>query len=265
MVHDAVHRLLAAFAQGQTEFVQILIKNANFQAQFLPFIRLRQAILPAVDFRHAILPGADFEGAMLRQAHCGHANLLAAQLAWADLSQADLSNTLLARANLVGANLANANLAGASLSGCDLSSANLRNANLTGANLKGANLRKANLFGARIDAKALADAILEFTVMPDGQCLSPPNTPSSTVPVKNLISYTRLATAITHQREQPSSEPITDSTGHVGPTLSAPTPSSAATPFTPPQHVWLQFADNPAPGDSPQQHAHPLPPDSSAK
>ena len=247
MIHDAVNQLLAAFAQGQTEFDQILIKNANLQAQFLPFIRLRAARMSAADFRHAILPGADFEGAVLRQANCSHANLLAAQLAWADLSQADLSNTLLARANLVGANLANANLAGASLSGADLSSANLRNANLTGANLKGANLSKANLFGARIDAKALADAILEFTVMPDGQCLSPPSTPSSTVPVKNLISYTRLATAITHQREQPAPEPPTDPTDDFDPaTPSTPANSSAAASFTPPRHVWFRPAAMPA-------------------
>jgi len=88
--------------------------------------------------------------------------------------------------------------------GCDLTSANLRNANLSGANLQGANLSKANLFGARVDAKGLADAHLDFTVLPDGDCQSHARNSRSPLPVANLMSYTRLSNAVKQQQLPPS-------------------------------------------------------------
>jgi hypothetical protein len=207
MTNHTLLNLLNAFAQGQTAFDNVLIKNANLQAQLLPFISLRKACMPGADFRHAVLPGANFEGAIFKGSNFEHANLLAANLAWANLAQANLSHTLLAAADLVGVNLANANLSGASLSGADLTSANLRNANLSGVNLKGTNLSKANLFGARIDAKAFAEAILEFTVMPNGECVTHSRESRPTVPnLANVMSYTRLATALEpHRGMQPES------------------------------------------------------------
>ncbi|WP_204138192.1 pentapeptide repeat-containing protein [Halomicronema sp. CCY15110] len=201
MTNHTLLNLLNAFAQGQTAFDNVLIKNANLQAQLLPFISLRKACMPGADFRHAVLPGANFEGAIFNGSNFEHANLLAANLTWANLAQANLGHTLLSVANLVGVNLANANLSGASLSGADLTSANLRNANLSGVNLKGTNLSKANLFGARIDAKALSEAILEFTVMPNGECVTHSQRSRPTVPnLANVISYTRLATALEPHR-----------------------------------------------------------------
>lgn len=201
MINNTLHNLLNAFAQGQTAFDNVLIKNANLQAQLLPFVSLRKACMLSADFRHAVLPGANFEGAILRSSNFAHANLLAVSFAWANLAQADLGHTLLSYASLVGANLANANLASASMAGADLTSANLRNANLSGVNLRGANLCKANLFGARIDSKALSEAILEFTVMPNGECVSQSSEPQPTIPkLANVMSYTRLATALAPHR-----------------------------------------------------------------
>ena len=49
--------LLAVIAQGQTVFNQLVVKNANLQAQFLPFVSFAEACLLRVDFRHSILPG----------------------------------------------------------------------------------------------------------------------------------------------------------------------------------------------------------------
>ncbi|MGF1460868.1 MAG: pentapeptide repeat-containing protein [Leptolyngbyaceae cyanobacterium] len=197
MISTSSHRVITAFALGQTDFENIHIKGATLQAQFLPFINFHKAGLPEADFRHAVLPAATFSGAVLKQSNFEHANLLAAQLDWVNLAQANLAHALLTFTTMVGANLANANLSSASLSGANLTSANLRNANLAGTNLRGTNLSKANLFGARVDPKALADAHLEFTVMPSGECVSRSHaTPTPPVSLANLMSYVRLSQAV---------------------------------------------------------------------
>lgn len=262
MVSEQVNRLLHAFRKGQVNFDNILIKKADLQTQFLPFISFRKACLPEADFRHAILPGADLNGAILPRANFEHANLLATSLEWANLAQANLGHVLMARSSLIGADLSGANLVGASLAGADLSSANLRNANLKGANLQGANLCKANLFGARIDPNALADAILDFAVMPNGEChtRSPATDTEASVPVANMMSYTRLARALDHQRGAKSNfEKI------AAPSQPSESPerpkrfeqSKALDPFAdsfmlqetddrkvlPEKHVWFRFAE----------------------
>jgi uncharacterized protein YjbI with pentapeptide repeats len=201
MLADSENHLLEAFQKGVSNFDDTLIKSARFPTQFLPFISLKKSCLSEADFRHSILPGANFSGAILRRATFEHANLLAADLSWADLYQTNLGNVLMAHARLIGADLSGANLEGASLANADLSSANLRNANLKGANLKGANLCKANLFGARIEPRALADARLEFTVMPNGECQTQLSTnQKESIPVLNLISYTRIANLLQNRR-----------------------------------------------------------------
>lgn len=200
---DQVENLLAAFRRGQVNFNEITIKGARFQAHSLPFIGLNKACLLKADFRHAVLPGSSFAGSFLNQSNFEHANLLGADLSWADLTRANLGHALMAWATLVGTDLSSTNLIGASLPGADLRSANLRNANLSGANLKGANLSRANLFGARIDPGALADAILEHTVMPNGECCTqlcgddqPP------VSLANMASHSRVANTLSEQRSQ---------------------------------------------------------------
>ncbi|RZM74868.1 pentapeptide repeat-containing protein [Leptolyngbya iicbica] len=250
MTNNTLHNLLNAFAQGQTAFDNVLIKNANLQAQLLPFVSLRKACMPGANFRHAVLPGANFEGAIFRGSNFEHANLLAANLAWANLAQSDLGHTLLASANLVGINLANANLVGASMPGADLTSANLRNANLTGVNLKGANLSKANLFGARIDAKALSEAILEFTVMPNGECVTHPREQHPTMPnLANVMTYTRLAVALEpHRGIQPASSAPASSQANTQATAANPRQESVSSASSEAQqaskHIWFQFTEN---------------------
>lgn len=251
MINHTLYNLLTAFAQGQTTFDSVLIKNASLQARFLPFISFRKACMPAADFRHAILPGANFEGAILGGSNFEHANLLAADLAWANLTQANLGHTLLSRSTLIGANLANANLSGASMLEVDLTSANLRNANLSGVSLKGANLSKANLFGARIDAKALSEAILEFTVMPNGECVSQNQEQQSDMPnVENLTSDISLATPLEQPPAANKSEdyqPATATDSSVN--QSSLGLSAARTPSFRPKgskHIWFQFTENSA-------------------
>ena len=246
---DAVNSLLAAIAQGQTVFNQLVVKNANLQAQFLPFVSFAEACLLRVDFRHSILPGANFGGARMTFANLDHVNLLGANLAGADLAQASLEHALLGCSNLVGVNLANANLTGASLTAVDLTSANLRNANLAGANLKGANLSKANLFGARLDPHALTDVILDATVMPDGRCLAQTESCSKdpTGPV-NLTSYPRLASTLS--TPSPSTAPAkAQNAPPVMPTRPPQSANSSATVAflrnqNSPKHVWFQFSEN---------------------
>jgi len=58
-------------------------------------------------------------------------------------------------------------------------------------------LSKASLLGARIDAKALSEAILEFTVMPNGECVTHAQESRPTVPnLVNVMSYTRLTATL---------------------------------------------------------------------
>jgi hypothetical protein len=261
MVSEQVNWLLHAFQKGQVDFDNTLIKRADLQTQFLPFVSFRKACLPEADFRHAILPGADFSGAVLSRANFEHANLLAASLDWTNLTQANLSHVLMARSTLIGSDLSGADLVGASLSGADLSSANLRNANLAGANLKGTNLHKANLFGARIDPNALADANLDFTVMPNGDCHTRSQSPEKgSVPVANMMSYTRIAHSLSSQRTARSSlekplesakqpQPPAPFQAPDVPTANPPfadrsTLQGMDTPKSPPQkHVWFRFAE----------------------
>jgi len=201
MALDQASQVLISFRNGQSNFDHLLIKRADFQAQYLPFVSLQKACLPEADFRHSIMPGSNFSGAILRRSNFEHANLLAIDADWVDLKQANLSHVLLARASLVGTDLSGANLSGASLAQANLSSANLRNANLTGANLSGVNFSKANLFGARIDPNALASAILDFTVIPNGECQTQTtHAKREKVDVANMISYARLANALEAQR-----------------------------------------------------------------
>lgn len=251
MINHTLHHLLTALAQGQTTFDSILIKNANLQARLLPFISFRNACMPTADFRHAILPGANFEGATLGGSNFEHANLLAADFAWANLTQANLGHTLLSRSTLVGANLANANLAGASMLEVDLTSANLRNANLSGVSLKGANLSKANLFGARVDANALSEAILEFTIMPNGECLSQNQEQSPDLPNgEKLTSDASLTTppgqspAARHSQDH---QPDTATDSQVN--QSSLKIAATRTPSFRPKgskHIWFQFTENSA-------------------
>jgi uncharacterized protein YjbI with pentapeptide repeats len=84
--------------------------------------------------------------------------------------------------------LASANLNGANFKGADLRSANLNGATLLGTNLTGADLRDVDL----------ENAILSYTIMPDGCCVigtneidDDPN--KARVSLANISAYTRLA------------------------------------------------------------------------
>ncbi|WP_319419507.1 pentapeptide repeat-containing protein [Pleurocapsa sp. FMAR1] len=90
-------------------------------------------------------------------------SLKRANLERANLTQADLRRTYLNDANLQGTDLTNANLSEA-----DLRNANLSNANLTGVKFGRVNLSQTNLTGAKIDRGSLKNALLNWTIMPDG-------------------------------------------------------------------------------------------------
>lgn len=203
MIPYQVHQLLTAFQQGRSNFDEVSLKHADLQAQRLPFVSFKRAKLLEANFRHAILPGVILNAAILEQANFEHANLLASDLSWATLIRANLSHALLACSDLSGADLTGANLSGASLSNASLCSANLRNANLAGANLKGTDLSRAILFGARLDPHALKDAILNFTVMPNGDCnTNEKATQKTPISLSGVMSYSRLARSLNKQRSR---------------------------------------------------------------
>ncbi|MGA1624091.1 MAG: pentapeptide repeat-containing protein [Prochlorothrix sp.] len=168
-----VSKLLLRYREGQRDFRQVSLRNANLAQAQLAFINLDQAELTGANFREAQLAGANLVRADLSNAVLVGANLLGANLLSARLVRANLEGALLSGADLRATNLKQARLRNASCVGIDLSGADLREANLTDVNLKDANLRGANLLNAKWDRADLEGAQLDGAIMPNGEYVVP--------------------------------------------------------------------------------------------
>lgn len=131
---------LAAYKQGQRDFVQVDLTGLNLVKAILPKVNCYEAKLTKSIFQEADLTGANLGRANLSFVNFKNANLYEVYFYYADLESADLR-------------------------GADLTRANLRFANLKGANLCGANLTQALVTEAQL---AIAKTNW-LTVMPSGK------------------------------------------------------------------------------------------------
>ena len=125
-------------------------------------------------FSNSNLSGSDLNNSVLYKVELIHAYLINANLQEAYLEEIDLrgaylKGTNLQKAYLQEADLRYANLQGANLQGANLQGANLQKADLQGADLRGADLENADLYGAHLDDVDLSMAILDNTILPNGE------------------------------------------------------------------------------------------------
>ena len=154
--------------QGQRDFRNISLRNANLVGEQLALLNLDGANLEGSNLSHVNLAGSSLAHAQLEWVILVGANLLSVQCFKANFKGADLSNALLSGAEFQGSNLKQANLSESSCVGIDLSGASLRFADLSNANLKSAKLKGTDLYGAEIQGLDLEGADLEDIIWPDG-------------------------------------------------------------------------------------------------
>ncbi len=132
-----VAQLLELYRQGQRNFFNIDLSNAQ----------LRSVVLIGIDLRGSTLNKADLSSANLIEANLTGANLIETNLRGALLRGANFSDADLSWANLTWSNSSNSKFIRANLSVTNFSGANLIEADFTGAIMKGSNLRGTNLRG----------------------------------------------------------------------------------------------------------------------
>lgn len=156
--------------------------DSNRKSQILRFLYESELI----DKENTIvkLKGADFNGIELTEyneiwawtgwgVNLRNANLEGVELQAADLRGADLQNSNLSYTKLNGAILRSANLNNANFFHADLRNVDFDSADLVGAWVKDANMKEANLINADTTDCNLRRAILENTMMPDGNNYHP--------------------------------------------------------------------------------------------
>lgn len=126
---------------------------------------LRYVFKPVFGVDGYIIGGfSDFSRVDLNDCDLGNAILLNQDFSNANLSYSNLSNSILCNVHLK-----NADLRGADLRGADLREANFSEAHLEGAYLHGTHLENANLAGAHLGDVDLSVAILDNTILPNGE------------------------------------------------------------------------------------------------
>jgi uncharacterized protein YjbI with pentapeptide repeats len=165
--------ILKRYAEGDRDFTQVILLEANLSGANLHQANLTEANLSVANLSGSNLSGAKLNraklnvtklsGANLHKANLTEANLNVANLTLADLSEAEMSQASLIRAEMARADLSGANLSRANLSGADLRDAKLRNAILTDVNLSRADLKwttltAANLARANLHATDMSSA-----------------------------------------------------------------------------------------------------------
>lgn len=121
------------------------------------------------DFSRVDLNDCDVGNAILLNQNFSNANLSYSNLSNSVLYNAQLINAILQRAHLERARLQGAHLRGAHLRGAHLEGVHLERAHLEEAHLEGAHLENANLAGAYLDDVDLSVAILDNTILPNGE------------------------------------------------------------------------------------------------
>ncbi|MBW4507807.1 MAG: pentapeptide repeat-containing protein [Scytonematopsis contorta HA4267-MV1] len=200
MLEQSVKKLITAYQNGERNFPQINLENADLSQLDLSGINLtkanlRKANLSKANFSHANLAGADLQEANLERidlqsANLSRANLSAANLREAKLDaakligsilirtclscaympcvqlvEADLREAKLYRADLRLANLEKSIFERADLSDTILRKVNLQQANLRQAYLQDCNLQFANLTGANLQKADLSNANLDNAIL----------------------------------------------------------------------------------------------------
>lgn len=112
---------------------------------------------------------SDFSRVDLNDCDLNFAILLNHDFSNSNLSYSNLSNSILCNVHLKNADLRGADLRGADLREANFSEAHLEGALLEGAYLHGAHLENANLAGAHLGDVDLSVAILDNTILPNGE------------------------------------------------------------------------------------------------
>lgn len=193
---------LAGATLHRTKLDQAILDNANLAGANLNMANLTRASLVGADLSDALLYGANaaaadlslatlnrvvadearFTGASLRAVQFNSASVMSANLARSDLSEASLVGSVLYASDLQLSNLTQANLTNAVFFQAGLRAAMLTYANATGADFRQADLTDAvaegvdftgaRLVGALTRNLNLEGAILQDTLMPDGDIAS---------------------------------------------------------------------------------------------
>lgn len=131
---------------------------------------LRYVFKPVFGVDGYIIGGfSDFSRVDLNDCDLGNAILLNQDFSNANLSYSNLSNSILCNVHLKNADLRGADLRGADLREANFSEAHLEGAHLEGAYLHGTHLENANLAGAHLGDVDLSVAILDNTILPNGE------------------------------------------------------------------------------------------------
>ncbi|BAY81253.1 WD-40 repeat-containing protein [Calothrix parasitica NIES-267] len=166
--------LLAAYQQGERDFAQVNLENADLRKANLVGISLKGANLKGanlekVDFQSADLSQADLSNANLREAKLDAANLTGAILVQANLICAYMPCCKLIEANLRKAKLISAELTAANLQKCILDKAELGDVRLRKVQLQEASLIQAYIRKAKLQLANLTDANLQKADLSDAQ------------------------------------------------------------------------------------------------
>ncbi len=154
--------LLKAYQQGERNFAEVNLENADLRKANLVGINLQRANLKGANLEKVDFQNADLTGANLSNANLEEAKLDVANLKGAILVKANLSYAYMARCKLIEANLKQAYLVGT-----DLTRANLQKSILDKASLKQVRLRKANLEQASLIEVYLKRANLQLANLAD--------------------------------------------------------------------------------------------------
>ena len=164
--------LLTAYQQGERDFPQVNLENADLKKANLVGINLKGANLKGanlekVDLQSADLSEADLSNANLREAKLDAANLTEAILVQANLICAYMPRVKLIEANLREAQLGSAELTAANLQKCVLDKANCSRVRLRKAQLQEASLTQAYLRKGKLQLANLTDANLQKADLSD--------------------------------------------------------------------------------------------------
>ena len=154
--------LLTAYQQGERDFAEVNLENADLKKANLVGINLRRANLKGANLEKADFQSADLSEADLSNANLEEAKLDAANLTGAILVQANLSYVYMPCCKLIEANLNESKLVET-----ELTAANLQKSILDKAKCREVRLRKAQLQEASLIQAYLREAKLQFTNLTD--------------------------------------------------------------------------------------------------
>ena len=165
----AADEFLSAYANGQREFANVVLTDADLSGIDLSGVGLRDADLQGVNLRDtnlsdanltgASLVEADLTGTNLRHTWFVRADLTGALLDGADCQEANFCDAQMRVVTANGARMNRADFTGADLTGIDLARAKLRTAKCAHAKFDKADLTGTDLSGALLDGATFEAAL----------------------------------------------------------------------------------------------------------